>query len=392
MSEKILFVDDDENILRGFTRRLQGQFELETATSGLQGLSMVVNQGPYAVVVADMRMPQMDGIDFLGRVKVYAPHTVRIMLTGNADMRTAVDAVNRGNIFRFLTKPCPIDALSHSLEAALEQYRLVMAERELLEKTLSGTIKLLVELLGLTMPEAFSRTNRVAHLVGKMATALELPDVWQYKVATMFSQIGCITLPPEILQKVNRQEPLTDQELEMFAGHPAVGQQLLAHIPRLETVAAMIEKHQQPTNLSLSPQSLSSDQDKITLGAQLINLALDFDQHLTMRGSSRAALAAVQAQATRYNTHLLTLLETVTEPDPNPEAKNITLWIRVRDLEVGMILDQDVMSASGGFLVQADQEVTLSVLIRLRNFAKGVGVREPFRVRLPVVEEPVPAE
>ena len=130
MTNKILFVDDDANLLASFRRQLRKQFQIETALGGLEGLELVDQNGPYAVIVSDFRMPHMDGIEFLARVREIAPDTVRIMLTGNADMQAAIQAVNEGNIFRFLTKPCAVDLLGESLNTGIEQYQRTTRERE----------------------------------------------------------------------------------------------------------------------------------------------------------------------------------------------------------------------------------------------------------------------
>jgi serine phosphatase RsbU (regulator of sigma subunit) len=135
LSDKILFVDDDVNLLAAFRRQLRKQFQIETAEGGREGLELVKANGPYAVIVSDFRMPIMDGIEFLSRVREIAPETVRIMLTGNADLQAAIQAVNEGNIFRFLTKPCSRDILSESLITGLEHYQRVSREREYNEKT-----------------------------------------------------------------------------------------------------------------------------------------------------------------------------------------------------------------------------------------------------------------
>ena len=136
MSTKILCVDDDASILAAYQRNLRKQFPIDVALGGQEGLDAMANKGPYAVIVADMQMPGMNGVQFLTRAEEIAPDTVRIMLTGNADQKTAADAVNQGHVFRFLTKPCAPEELALMLSAALKQYRLVTAERELLEKTL----------------------------------------------------------------------------------------------------------------------------------------------------------------------------------------------------------------------------------------------------------------
>src|ERR1039457_2934499 len=157
MSTKILFVDDDANILAGHQRTLRKDFTLDVALGGEQGLVMILTKGPYAVIVADMQMPGMNGIEFLMKAETKAPDTVRMMLTGNADQKTSVDAVNRGHVFRFLTKPCEPETLMQTLNAGLKQYRLITAERELLEKTLHGSIKVLADVLSLIDPLSFGR-------------------------------------------------------------------------------------------------------------------------------------------------------------------------------------------------------------------------------------------
>ena len=122
MSNKILFVDDDSNILDAYKRQLKRQFNVDTAQGGEEGINAIVNNGPYAVIVSDLRMPGMDGNQFLSRVKDLAPESIRMMLTGFADLKTAMDAINRGNIFRLLTKPCAKEVLTDALSEGIEQY------------------------------------------------------------------------------------------------------------------------------------------------------------------------------------------------------------------------------------------------------------------------------
>lgn len=141
-TQKILFVDDDPNLLAGFQRNLRKLYMFDTATGGVEALERIKTDGPYAVIVADMQMPGMNGVELLTKVREVAPDTVRLMLTGNADQKTAVDAVNQGQVLGFLTKPCEPDMLRVTLDSALKQYSLVVVERELLEGTLSGSVKI----------------------------------------------------------------------------------------------------------------------------------------------------------------------------------------------------------------------------------------------------------
>jgi len=162
VAEKILLVDDDKGILDGYRRSLSREFPMETALGGQQALQMVAESGPYAVVVSDMRMPGMDGIQLLSKIKALSPDTIRVMLTGNADTDTAVNAINEGSIFRFLNKPCSKEVMAKTLTAALVQYRLVNAEKQLLEQTLSGSMQVLTEVLSLVNPAALAAPNAPA--------------------------------------------------------------------------------------------------------------------------------------------------------------------------------------------------------------------------------------
>lgn len=134
MLEKILFVDDEPSVLEALQRQFHKQFHIHTALGGAEGISMLRIQGPFAVVVSDCRMPGMDGIQFLALLRKTAPDTVRMMLTGNNDLETAMEAVNRGEIFRFLTKPCPPDTFKAALEAGVKQYQLIRSQKSVLSR------------------------------------------------------------------------------------------------------------------------------------------------------------------------------------------------------------------------------------------------------------------
>jgi FixJ family two-component response regulator len=134
VGDKILFVDDEAAVLDGYRRILHQHFALSTALSGEEGLATIGANGPYAVVISDMRMPGMSGSDFLAQVHRRAPDSVRILLTGHADLDAAIDAVNRGNVFRFLTKPCEKHVLIEAIRTGLEQYHAIAAEKQIVKR------------------------------------------------------------------------------------------------------------------------------------------------------------------------------------------------------------------------------------------------------------------
>ena len=211
-TEKVLLVDDDRNLLDSFTRQFQKRINLVTAASGEDAIQAVTYEGPFAVVISDMQMPNMDGLEFLVKVRMISQDTVRVMLTGNANLDIAISAINDGNIYRFLQKPVPIGVLFETMIDGIQQYRLVKAEKELLNKTLKGAINLLADILGLVNPASFSRASRIKRHVRYMATELQLQDVWSYELAAMLSQLGCITLPGEVMEKLAAGQEISEHE------------------------------------------------------------------------------------------------------------------------------------------------------------------------------------
>ncbi|MCK5236416.1 MAG: response regulator, partial [Deltaproteobacteria bacterium] len=310
MDEKILFVDDDVNILEAYKRNLRKKFVIETAPGGEAGIEAIRAKGPFAVVVSDMRMPGMNGVEFLARMREKEPDTIRILLTGQADMEDTIAVVNEGNIFRFLTKPCPPDRMANALNASLEQYRLIIAERELLEKTLMGSIKVLTEILSLVNPTAFGRASRIKGYVRHMATQLKLPGVWRFEMAAMLSQIGCVTLLPDTLLKVYAGQPLSDEEEKMYSSHPSVASQILSNIPRLESIARMIKEQQLSFGEYPTTQNSSKNGKDVEIGAQMLKVALDLDQLVTRGMQLKPALAEMGKKAV-YNSAALYALNSI---------------------------------------------------------------------------------
>ncbi|MBI3410180.1 MAG: response regulator [Planctomycetes bacterium] len=374
MTRKILCVDDEPNVLAGIERNLRKQFEIETAAGGEQGLQAVAARGPFAVIVSDMRMPGMSGVDFLSRVRPLAPDSVRVMLTGNTDQQTAIDAVNSGSIFRFLTKPCPNEVLAQTLKACLEQYQLNRLEKDLLEQTLHKSVKVLTEVLALANPVAFGRATRVQRLVRALVERLKVADGWQVEVAAMLSQIGCVTVPEGVLDKIYTGKELTADEAGMFARHPEIGGKLIAQIPRLETVGQIVACQESRFSTDASADAA------VRLGTRILKAALDFDSLESSGRSKPAALELLKGRTGWYDPTVLLTLETIARLETVYERRVLA----VGELVTGMILDDCVFLVSGATLVSKGQELTDALLCRLHNFAAQKKIKEPIAVLMPV--------
>ncbi|MCK4276024.1 MAG: response regulator [Phycisphaerae bacterium] len=375
MANNVLFVDDDPAAIAIFKAGLKGRFDVETADSGPSGLDLLAEKGPFAVVVADIFMPGMDGIEFLSVVRDRAPDTVRMMLSGKADLTTAIDAVNKGRIFRFLTKPCPKDTLIESIEAGVRQYELITAERMLLENTLSDSVQILTDMLSMVNPVAFSRAARVRRYVVHIAKKLGLSDIWQFDMAAMLSQIGCATLPPQMLERAYGEKELTPNEQEMFTSHPEAASKLIAEIPRLEKVADMIARQQAPFNDDSAPDAAPGDDTSI-LGGRILKVALAFDASLEQELPAMDAIDRLRKQPDTYDPQIV---EALVGLDRNRQG-NVPRSVSVLELEPGMVIDEDVYTKKNRYVMMKGQVVTATVLTLLRTYARTVGIKEPIRV------------
>lgn len=374
MPEQILLVDDERNVLDGYRRNLRGEFLIDVAQSGQEALGLIESKGPYAVVISDMRMPGMDGIELLRRVESAAPETVRVMLTGKADMDTAVQAINEGSIFRFLNKPCDKEVMAKTITAALMQYRLITAEKQLLEQTLSGCLQVLSEVLSLVNPAAFGRAERARRYIHHVVTAMKLGNTWQYEIAAILSQLGCVTLTPETIEAVYRGETLGPAEQTQYDAHPTVASALLSKIPRLEPVAWMIEHQNRP----LSPQE-EAEGGEMRTGAEILRLILEYEQ-LIRRGTSRTESA--HQLAMRHRNFSPKSFEALVAMDPNSEESEIRK-VGIEELTPGMILQEEVRSTTGGLLVSRGQEITPTVIFKLKNFLARQTISDNVAVSIP---------
>jgi CheY-like chemotaxis protein len=386
MNRKVLCVDDEENVLRAFERNLRLHFEIDTAVGPVEGLSAVAQRGPYAVVVSDLRMPGMDGIQFLSEVRKQSPHSVQLILSGNADLQAVIAAVNEGSIFRFLTKPCPADTLRSAIDGALKQYQLIVAERELLEHTLNGSVAMMTEILSVVSPLAFSRASRIRGHIRHMATQLELPDLWEFDLASMLSQIGCIAVPSDILEKLHAGMALTAEEQKTFASHPSVGQKLLARIPRMGVIAEIVGYQMTPFRV-LRDLNIS---EVVKAGAQMLMVAIRLDETVSRGGSPESALKFMSDRPEIYQPKVTFAIGSAHVGAVEMEVRSI----RLRDLRPNMVINEDLWAANGLLLVAKGQSISEPVIARLLNFGTFAWNDRPFSVRVPVprpvVTEPLP--
>lgn len=372
MRPRILCVDDEPRVLSGLRQVLFRSFDITAAAGGEAALALLDRGEPFEVVVSDMRMPQMTGATFLAEVRKRRPEITRLLLTGHADLEAAIAAVNRGGIFRFLSKPCPPDELASALHDAVAQHRLITAEKVLLEQTLVGSVRALSEVLALMHPEVFGSTMRQHVRVRAVADRLKLPEPWQLEVASMLSSVGYVVLPTDVALKLRAGASLAPAEQEMAAQVPGVIERVLSHIPRLESVRSLLQWQDQPR----SPASATD----APLAARVLHAVLELGVAEQSTGDIASAVRSLRS-AGHHPPEVIDALAAVCQPKA-PELRSLSL----SEIESGMILAADVMSKTGLLLMAHGQLVSEPLLQRMRNFDVRLGVVQPILCELPQSE------
>ncbi len=378
MTEKILLVDDEPNVLSAYVRAYRREFDIETALGGQAALDLFDQGNRYAVVVSDLKMPDINGVRVLSEARTTSRNTVRILLTGQADLNEIVAVINEGHIFRFLTKPCSGEVFETALRDGLAQYRLLESERVLLEKTLRGSVSLLMEILSMSHPHIFNRSMRLRGLARAVAQRLNFGRIWEVDVAMLFSQMGCMLLSPEIVEKVNSGTPLTEDELAMYYENLENGSRLVGKIPRLRPVAKAIEFQNKNYDGSGPPEKSKVSGNSIPFPSRVIKVINDYDKLLT-RLSPVKALTFMRNSRGKYDPLVLSALAAELK-DLGDQVVDKT--IQIRELQVDMILAEDITTIQGVVVVPKNTLVTEVLRLRLLEAATRSLLAEPITVKI----------
>ncbi len=384
MTEKVLIVDDDPNLLAACKRQMR-KFDLSTAEGGIEALKMVKEEGPFAVVVCDMRMPKMTGVEVLASLRKFAPNTVRMMLTGNADQQTAVDAINDGAIFRFFTKPCPPEVLTGAIEAGIEQYRLVTAEHDLLEKTLTGSVKVMVDILSMTNPEAFGQAEKVREWAVKLTSAMGVKMPWKLKLAALLAPVGQVAIPLELMTKIRKGEKLTEVEAGIIARYPETSRALIANVPRLQEVAEVVFYHTKCYDGAGFPKGSRAGRD-IPLEARILKVLYDLAAICPGPNPTGRQLAELAARKGHYDPAILARAkESLMVSDARAaEVSGTAMEVAVSMLTRGDILRSDLVTAEDRLILATGSRLTDVQVERVKIFAAVNKLKEPVQiVRVP---------
>jgi CheY-like chemotaxis protein len=352
---RVLCVDDDAFMLNILTRTIGADYEVLTSPGGAEALQLIENSEPIQVVVSDHRMPGLSGAQFLEIMRNRHPLTVRILLTGETDLIEAVSAMNQAGLFRFLLKPGTRPILLETLKAAVEQYQLQVAESELLQKTLIGSMGALSDVLAIANPTAFGHVSRIQELALAVATQMKLPELWPLEFASVAAQLGHITLPERTLRRLYAGEKLSPEEGAQVTHSVQVAEGILSRIPRLGPVVAILAS-------MATDGKAGTTQTPESIAADILRVVSAFAAMESTTASQPAAVSRLLAQAGRFNPAVLQVLTELIDLEP---AEGESIEVLIGRVRVGMIVAEDLCTRAGALLVPKGYRITESFVARL---------------------------
>jgi CheY-like chemotaxis protein len=370
----ILVVDDEATTLETVSYQIGQDFRVMTAEDGHAALAVLERHGPFAVVVSDQRMPGMDGLELLDKVRVRYPETIRVLHTAQTELAVAVAAINEGKVFSFLCKPCPTDDLRRTVREAVGQYDTVLAEREMLERTLQTSMHALFNWMEMVNPRVFARAERIRDLAQALCNELGLAYTWQIEVAAMASQLGAVTLPATVIERLNRGLPLPENEQRMTHALPEVAVRLLNGIPKLDEVVEIMDALR-VSDVGL-PDLPAAPPTPPTPAVSVLRAAIEY-QALVGRGVTVEGAIAILERSPDQDP---TVLEALSRILGGALGSETVKAVRVSELEVGMRIAEDVISVNGVTLIGRGVRVSAAVLERLIEIKRNAQVAEPILI------------
>ena len=417
----ILCVDDEPNILSALRRlfRTRG-YKVLTAESGAAGLELLRSEA-VDLVISDMRMPGMDGAQFLEQVRSTWPDTVRLLLTGYADVAAIIEAINKGEIYRYVTKPWDdndivlvvrhalerrsleiekerlevltrsqndeLKALNASLEAKVTERTLALQSAngalEVANSRLKGSfitsIKVFSSLIEMRGGNLAGHSRRVADLARKIAQKMELDgrQLQDIFVAGLLCDIGKVGFADELMAVPVAQ--MNTRQLEQFRRHTELAEQLLLPLEDLRTAALIIGAQLERFDGAGFPQRLAGEQ--IPVGARILTVASDYDSlqsgTLVPRRlpAEEARGVIVQSSGKRYDPQVVACFSKCFAADAagSRDAAATALQVAAGDLVAGMVLARDLISPQGVLMLSAEHVLDRRMIQKILDFQRSGG-------------------
>ena len=429
----VLFVDDEKSVLLALRRLCRSTgWEIYTAESGAEGLAIIAEQA-IDLVVSDMRMPQMNGAEFLEQVYIRSPSTVRVLLTGYSEIESTIAAINKGQIFSYCTKPWDNDELkavlqravysrelelerdrlqaitqqqneqlqsiNASLEQTVEERTAVIRKAAVAVKKLNrkltdsyrNSVEVFSSLVEMGRKSPSGRSKRIAEICRILAIASNLSDeeIEQVYYGALLVNIGKLSLPDDIA-RMNYGDMNANQK-NIFRKHCLVGEALLMSVPALKIASGYIRHQAEREDGKGYPDRLCGEQ--IPMGAKLIHIAKYYDELVNNDaltaplGEDEVKAALKKAAGHRFDGHLIDLFITLLEEGRFVIDQHNERRLTVNQLKEDMVLTRDIVAGNGMLLLSAVAVLNAANIARLVVYEKELSSDLPVYVSRAIEEE-----
>jgi CheY-like chemotaxis protein len=376
-----MIVDDNPANLKLLDDMLrQNGYEVQAFPRGRLALAAAA-QEPPDLILLDINMPEMNGYEVCEHLKASAglAGIPVIFLSALNAVEDKVKGFVSGGV-DYISKPFQFEEVQARVQTHLRLRRALQAEHDLLEQTLGGAVGTLWDLVQLISPVLASRSRAVCEIVARITKQMGTKELWQYELAARLCFLGCIALPDDVFERGYRGQTLSPEEGRMFRGHPQTAARLLSKIPRLEIVAEIVRRQQNPKTNEPWPEPPAGEQ--AMLGSHMIHLAIELDRRIYRGVAPDTALAELKFPD-RFDAGMLNALKGYSPDAWEFDVRQVSLW----ELRPGMVLDIGI-SGPGGLLIMKDGTVLNQTWIeRLQNFASAQGRKEPIYVRIPRIAD-----
>jgi response regulator RpfG family c-di-GMP phosphodiesterase len=373
---KILIVDDSEEnrlVLAEICKSLG--YLSEHAIDGSVAMAKIQQSLPAAILL-DIRMTGMDGFEVLEKVKNHPKwkDIPVIMITSLDDSETILKCLQMG-ADDYIPKPFEPILVKARLERAIVNLSYLRKEKMVLEKTFSGSMKILSDIISSLSPVLFGKASKVRRIARLIAEEMNYGEIWEIDVASIFSLVGCISLTPDLIEKIVTNRSLTSEEKKLYDNHPILGYKLLNNIPRLGNVAKIVLL-QNITKVENLPKELTGFIKEIPLGSKILRAAFEYEQATLKSNNIHELKSVLKNKEPSLDSEVYSALEKVLQKESNREIKSIP----VNQISIGMTFTEDVFTTTGVRVVSKMQEATESVIERIRAVHTKLPIVEPLKV------------
>jgi response regulator RpfG family c-di-GMP phosphodiesterase len=396
-NRKILYIDDEEELLKSFKSLLRKEnYQISTLSDSSRIESVLNEEGPFALVLSDQRMPTYDGVKVLESCKIKSPDSIRILVTGYSDYKDTIRAVNIGGIHSHISKPWNDDEIKRKIHEWIEQFNLKAENNflmqvldleneklnELLDGTVTQTVKVLGDITSHIAPQAALFAEKVKILGNSFlenAAEISSEERWEIKLALNLFNLGVTLLPATVHIELNKRGLTSLDDSSFTKNHHLLAAGLLKNIPRFEPVARIIELQSKDFNGKGEPKAELIKGEQLPLGARLLHILLDLVKYGNDTEKLNEYLSSMRKNSQKYDVELISKIQLILSEKTIVPGE---VFLPLEKLKPGMLVVDDIKTINSQHLLLKSGSILTETFINILNqWHIREPIQEPIKIR-----------